>query len=66
MSNREQFLRTSKVAEILGVSQQTIYNWLKAEKIPEPQRNELTGWRLWSPENVERIRELMGEKAPHV
>jgi DNA-binding transcriptional MerR regulator len=66
MSKREGFMHTHQVAEILGVSTQTIYNWLKAEKISEPQRNQITQRRLWTPQDVERIRETMGERASNV
>ncbi len=54
-------LKTSEVAAVLGVSLQTLYNWLRAGRIPEPERNPLTGYRLWTPRDVERIRQTILE-----
>ena len=58
VSDSEQHMSTHEVAEILGITIQTLYNWLKREEIPEPKRNELTGYRLWTPQDFQRIREL--------
>jgi DNA-binding transcriptional MerR regulator len=49
-------LNTGEIARALGVSNQTIYNWLRSGRIPEPERNPLTCYRLWSVEDIERIR----------
>jgi DNA-binding transcriptional MerR regulator len=49
-------LKTSDVASLLGVSLQTVYNWLRSGKIVEPERNPLTSYRLWSVKDVELIR----------
>lgn len=56
-----QHLTTAEVARILGVSTQTIYNWLRAGKIAEPERNPLTTYRIWTLKDVEMIRTSIAE-----
>lgn len=53
--NRE-YLKTRQVAKILGVSLNTLYRWLKAEKISEPNRDPVNNYRLWTADDVDRIR----------
>ncbi len=53
-----QYLTTAQVAQTLGVSLNTIYRWLKAEKIPEPYRNPENNYRLWTVEDLEQLRGL--------
>jgi excisionase family DNA binding protein len=58
-----QYLRTRQVAQILGVSLNTVYRWLKKEKINEPLRGAENNYRLWTVEDIERIRqELTAER----
>jgi DNA-binding transcriptional MerR regulator len=49
------YLKTAEVARILGVSTQTLYNWLRLGKIAEPERHPLTSYRLWTLKDVEMI-----------
>jgi DNA-binding transcriptional MerR regulator len=51
----KQYLKTAEVARILGVSTQTLYNWLKQGKIAEPERHPITSYRLWTLKDVEMI-----------
>lgn len=51
-----QYLKTRQVAKILGISLNTLYRWLKAEKISEPNRDPGNNYRLWTAEDVDRIR----------
>ncbi len=41
---------------MVGVSLNTIYRWLKDERIDEPIRNPSNNYRIWSPQDVEQIR----------
>jgi excisionase family DNA binding protein len=52
-----QYLRTRQVAQLLGVSLNTVYRWLKKEKISEPLRGVDNNYRLWTAEDIERIRQ---------
>lgn len=50
------YLTTRQVAQSLGVSLNTIYRWLRAGRIPEPYRDPSNNYRLWTAEDVARIR----------
>jgi DNA-binding transcriptional MerR regulator len=56
------YLSTGDVAEILGVTKKTLKNWLKARLIPEPERNPVNLYRLWTLENVEAIRRILSDR----
>lgn len=51
-----QYLTSRQVAQLVGVSLNTIYRWLKAGKIPEPYRNPDNNYRLWTSGDVQQIR----------
>lgn len=51
-----QHLTTRQVARLAGVSLNTIYRWLKDERIAEPNRDPENNYRLWTPQDVESIR----------
>jgi excisionase family DNA binding protein len=58
-----QYLKTRQVAQLLGVSLNTVYRWLKKEKISEPLRGAENNYRLWTVGDIERIRqELSSER----
>lgn len=58
------FLTTLAAAHQLGVSKQTLLNWLYAGKVPEPPRNG-KGYRLWSETRVALVRKLMAAGRIH-
>lgn len=58
------YLTTLEVAHELGVSKQTILNWLYAGRIQEPPRNP-QGYRLWSPGRVDLVRAMMQDGRVH-
>jgi len=58
------YLTTLEVAHQLGVSKQTILNWLYAGKIPEPPRNK-KGYRLWSQSRLGFVKRLIGDGQLH-
>jgi len=55
-------LTSEQVASILGVSKRTLKNWLRAGKIPEPERNPANNYRLWNPSHIEAIRNILREQ----
>jgi len=61
-AQQQQYLKTSEVARILGVSTQTIYNWLREGTISEPERNPLTAYRRWTTKDVEMVRNAILER----
>jgi DNA-binding transcriptional MerR regulator len=58
----QRYMLSHEVAEIFGVTTQTIYNWLRNGKIAEPKKHPVTGYRLWTPQDVQRIRQFIAEE----
>jgi DNA-binding transcriptional MerR regulator len=58
----ESYLLSHEVAGICRVTTQTLYNWLRKGRIPEPKRHPVTGYRLWTPQDVQRIRQFVAEE----
>lgn len=59
---REPYLSTGQVAEILGITKRTLKNWLKAELIPEPERNPVNRYRRWTLQDIESIRRILSDR----
>jgi DNA-binding transcriptional MerR regulator len=57
-----QYLKTRQVAELLGVSLNTVYRWLEKGKIDEPMREPNSNYRLWTVEDIQRIRYNLSTK----
>ena len=57
------YLSSADVAAILGITRRTLFNWIKAGKIPEPQRDEKNGYFLWSSVDVQLIQAQLMEKS---
>ena len=49
-------LSLTQVAALLGVDKMTIYRWEKYGKVPPPKRLKRTNKRLYTREDVERLR----------
>jgi predicted site-specific integrase-resolvase len=58
------YLTTLQVARDIGVSKQTLLNWLYAGKVPEPPRNR-KGYRLWSASRISLVKKLIREGRIH-
>jgi DNA-binding transcriptional MerR regulator len=54
---QRQYLKTRQVAQLLGISLNTVYRWLKNGRIGEPLRDADNNYRLWTAEDIERIRQ---------
>lgn len=37
----------------------TLYNWIRYRKIPDPGRDPVNGYRMWSEEHVQAIRDYL-------
>ena len=53
-------LTTGKVAAALGVHPDTIRNYEKRGLIPAARRSPINGYRVWTPEDLQVIREVLG------
>jgi len=54
----ERFLRVSEVARELGMSAEWLRDTEAKGKIPQARRN-LSGWRVYTQEEIAKIRELL-------
>jgi excisionase family DNA binding protein len=61
MASNDEFITTKELALLLGVSRQTLYNWVASGKLPEPRRHPTTGKPRWRPDEVERLRAMVVE-----
>ena len=50
------------MADVLGITKRTLMNWLRMQKIQEPERNQANRYRRWTAQDVERIRQTIAEK----
>jgi len=57
------YLQAHEVAGLAGISKNTLLRWLKAGKVPEVARDR-NGWRIFSEEDVARIRAYAGKITP--
>ena len=55
-------LTTNEVAKLFDLPLHTIYNWLRYKKIPEPDRDPDNGYRLWSSDQIQAIRDYITEQ----
>lgn len=59
---RWETLTSSEVAEILGVSKDTIYRWLRQGKVPEPMRNPTNDYRVFTQRDLDLMSSLVRRK----
>ena len=57
------YLKAHEVAELAGISKNTLLRWLKAGKVQEVARDR-NGWRVFSEEDVARVRAFAGKITP--
>ena len=60
---RSSFLLTAEVASLMGITKQTIFNWIREGRILEPERNPANNYRLWTEQDVGRIRDMIRERS---
>ena len=56
-----QYYTTTQVAKEVGVTRQTLLRWFKEKKIKEVPRTE-RNWRLFTREDIERIKKVKGQR----
>lgn len=49
-----------QAANLIGISKQTLIRWEKKKKIPLAKRNHLNQHRVYTTEDIEKIKQLMG------
>jgi DNA-binding transcriptional MerR regulator len=56
------YFSTGEVAEFIGITKQTLLNWLRRGLITEPERNPASGYRHWTEKDVEAIRRFVRDR----
>ena len=59
---RIQRLSNTQVASALGVTRQTLHNWIKSGRVQAPLENSVPGYFRWTPAEVEGIRMTIQNK----
>jgi DNA-binding transcriptional MerR regulator len=57
------FLQTAEVASLIGITKQTILNWINDGRILDAERNPVNNYRQWTEHDVERIRHMIRERS---
>jgi MerR family regulatory protein len=58
---RSSMLTIGRVAAILGVQPDTVRTYEKRGIIPRARRSPINGYRIWEPEDLDRIRQIFLE-----
>lgn len=58
--NGKVYYRVSEVCKELGIFKNTLYIWERKGKIPKAYRDPMSGWRLYTKEDIKRIRKISG------
>lgn len=53
---------TQEVTDILGICKKTLFNWERAGKIPKARRDPMNNYRVYSEQDIERLKEITGRE----
>jgi len=56
----KKYYTVSGVCAEFGIFKNTLYNWERKRKIPKAYRDPMSGWRLYSQKDIERIKKISG------
>ena len=56
----KRFYRVREVADKLGITTRSLYNWERAGKIPKPHRDPMSNYRLYTREDIEKLKKITG------
>ncbi len=54
---KKKYYRTMEACRILGISKTTLLRWLKQGDICDTNRRDFRGWRLFTKEEIEGVKE---------
>lgn len=57
---RVKIYTTQEVAELLGISKQTMYRYEKKRIFPQAKRNHVNKWREYAPQDVRKLKTILG------
>ena len=56
--NGQIYFRTAEVCQLVGISKSTLFRCLRQGIFSEAERRDRKGWRLFTEEDIERIKEV--------
>ncbi len=56
----KQYFNPQDVAEILGISKQTLFRYERKGIFPKPMRNLINKWRQYTHEEVKELKKILG------
>lgn len=56
----KRFYKVREVADILGITTRSLYNWERAGKIPKPRRDPMSNYRLYTKEDLQKLKKITG------
>jgi len=59
----QKFYTVKDVADILGVTRRTLFNWEKEGKIPPARREPISNYRIFTEQDIEQLKTLTGRTA---
>ncbi len=54
--NGQTYYRTTEVCRLVGISRTTLFRWLKDGIFDEAQHRDRRGWRLFTEEEIDRLK----------
>lgn len=54
--NDKTYYRTAEVCRMIGISRSTLFRWLKEGIVSDVEYRDWRGWRLFTSDQIERIR----------
>jgi DNA-binding transcriptional MerR regulator len=60
--NNKKYYNVREVAEILGISKQTLLRYEKKGLFPPPKRNPINKWREYTLKDIQRLRIILGRE----
>lgn len=52
---------TKDIERILQIKRRTLFNWIKAKKVPTPKREPMSGYRFWTDRDLKRLKKITGK-----
>ncbi|MCD6080692.1 MAG: hypothetical protein B6D53_04750 [Candidatus Omnitrophica bacterium 4484_49] len=62
LETKKKYYSVQEVAEILGISKQTLLRYEKRGFFPKARRNPINGWREYTWNDVQRLKKILGRE----
>jgi len=57
---RKKRYKTKEIADMLGITKKTLYNWESAQKIPKAKRDPMNNYRYYTDEDIKKLKKITG------